>query len=282
MKIASFSKDGKASYGAVTKDGIVDLGRRLGYADLKAVIAAGAIGEARKAAEGQTADMALDSVTLLPPIPNPSKIICIGLNYHDHRQETGRTEETANPTLFTRFADTQVGHGQAMILPKASEQLDFEGELALVIGKEARHVSRADALGHIAGYTCFNDGSVRDWQFHTTQFVPGKNFPATGGCGPWMVTADEVPDPSKLTLTTRLNGQQVQHSPTDMLIFPIPRLIEYISTFTTLRPGDLIVTGTPGGVGARRTPPLWMKAGDTVEVEITGVGTLVNTIAAEH
>lgn len=281
MKFASFSKDGKASYGAVTKDGIVDLGRRLGHADLKAVIAAGAMDEARKAAEGQAADIPLESVTLLPPIPNPSKIICIGLNYHDHRKETGRTEETANPTLFTRFADTQIGHGQAMILPKASEQLDFEGELALVIGKEARHVSQADALSHIAGYTCFNDGSVRDWQFHTTQFVPGKNFPATGGCGPWMVTADEVPDPSKLTLTTRLNGTQVQHSPTDMLIFPIPRLIEYISTFTTLRPGDLIVTGTPGGVGAKRTPPLWMKAGDTVEVEITGVGTLVNTVAAE-
>ncbi|MDA0704597.1 MAG: fumarylacetoacetate hydrolase family protein [Proteobacteria bacterium] len=282
MKFASFSKDGKASYGAVTKDGIVDLGRRLNHADLKAVIAAGAIDEARKAADGQAADMPVESVTLLPPIPNPSKIICIGLNYHDHRKETGRTEETANPTLFTRFADTQIGHGQAMILPMASEQLDFEGELALVIGKEARHVSQANALSHIAGYTCFNDGSVRDWQFHTTQFVPGKNFPATGGCGPWMVTADEVPDPSKLTLTTRLNGKQVQHSPTDMLIFPIPRLIEYISTFTTLRPGDLIVTGTPGGVGAKRTPPLWMKAGDKVEVEITGVGTLVNTIAAER
>jgi 2-keto-4-pentenoate hydratase/2-oxohepta-3-ene-1,7-dioic acid hydratase in catechol pathway len=281
MKFASFSKNGKAGYGAVTKDGIVDLGRRLSHADLKAVIAAGAMDEARKAAGGQAADMPLESVTLLPPIPNPSKIICIGLNYHEHRKETGRTEETANPTLFTRFADTQIGHGQAMILPKASEQLDFEGELALVIGKEARHVSQADALSHIAGYTCFNDGSVRDWQFHTTQFVPGKNFPATGGCGPWMVTADEVPDPSKLTLTTRLNGTQVQNSPTDMLIFPIPRLIEYITTFTTLRPGDLIVTGTPGGVGAKRTPPLWMKASDTVEVEITGVGTLVNTVAAE-
>lgn len=281
MKFASFSKDGKASYGAVTNDGIVDLGRRLGHADLKAVIAAGAIDEARKAADGQAADMPFESVTLLPPIPDPSKIICIGLNYHEHRQETGRTEETANPTLFTRFADTQIGHSQAMILPKVSEQLDFEGELALVIGKDARHVSQADALSHIAGYTCFNDGSVRDWQFHTTQFVPGKNFPSTGGCGPWMVTADEVPDPSKLTLTTRLNGQQVQHSPTDMLIFPVPRLIEYISTFTTLRPGDLIVTGTPGGVGAKRTPPLWMKDGDTVEVEIAGVGTLVNTVAAE-
>lgn len=282
MKLASFSKDGKAGYGAVAEDGIVDLSKRLGHADLKALIAAGAIDEARKAAAGQSAHMPLEAVTLLPPIPNPDKIICVGLNYHDHRQETGRTEETANPTLFTRFADTQIGHGQAMVLPTASEQLDFEGELALIIGKEARHVSQAGALDHIAGYTCFNDGSVRDWQFHTTQFVPGKNFPATGGCGPWMVTADEVPEPSELTLTTRLNGEQVQHSSTDMLIFPIPRLIEYISTFTTLRPGDLIVTGTPGGVGARRTPPLWMKAGDTVEVEITGVGTLVNTIAAER
>jgi len=281
MKFASFSKNGKAGYGAVTKDGIVDLGRRLSHADLKAVIAAGAMDEARKAAGGQAADMPLESVTLLPPIPNPSKIICIGLNYHEHRKETGRTEETANPTLFTRFADTQIGHGQAMILPKASEQLDFEGELALVIGKEARHVSQADALSHIAGYTCFNDGSVRDWQNHTLQWTAGKNFMQTGAFGPWMVTTDEIPDPTALELTTRLNGAVIQNSTTDLLIFDIPTLIEYITTFTVLEPGDVISTGTPGGVGFKRDPQVFMKPGDKVEIEITKIGILANDIVSE-
>ena len=281
MKLLSYESGGQASYGVVSGEGVVDLGRRLPYADLRALIAADALGEARAAAAGQDADARLDGITYLPTIPHPDKVICVGLNYQDHRAETGRTEETANPTLFNRFANAQTGHGQPMIRPSASDNYDFEGELALIIGKPGRHVAEADALAHIAGYACFNDGSVRDWQFHTSQFLPGKNFFASGALGPWMVTSDEIPDPAALRLITRLNGQEVQNATTDMLIFTIPRLIAYISTFTELSPGDVIPTGTPGGVGARRNPPLWMKPGDVVEVEISGVGTLRNPIAAE-
>ena len=180
-----------------------------------------------------------------------------------------------------RFADTQTGHLAPMIKPNNSDAFDFDGELALIIGKTARHVSEADALDHIAGYACYNDGSVRDFQNHTPQWMPSKNFPATGAFGPWMVTTDEIPDPTRLTLTTRLNGEVVQQSATDLLIFTIPVLMAYITSFTTLRPGDVISTGTPGGVGFRRSPPLFMKAGDTIEVEITDVGTLTNPIGAE-
>jgi 2-keto-4-pentenoate hydratase/2-oxohepta-3-ene-1,7-dioic acid hydratase in catechol pathway len=168
-----------------------------------------------------------------------------------------------------------------MVRPSVSGKFDYEGELAAIIGKAGRNISEADALGHIAGYACFNDGSVRDWQRHTHQFLPGKNFPASGSFGPWMVTADEIPDPSQMLLITRLNGQEMQNSTTDLLIFNVPFLISYISTFTELNPGDVIVTGTPGGVGARRDPPVWMKPGDLIEVDIDKIGVLANPIAAE-
>src|SRR5579864_4367907 len=183
--------------------------------------------------------------------------------------------------LFTRFANTQVGHGQPLVRPRVSEKLDFEGELAFIIGKKGRHISEADALSCVAGYACFNDGSVRDWQLHTSQFTPGKNFPGTGGFGPWLVSPDEVPGIARATLTTRLNGEEVQRSSTDDLIFGVPALISYISEFTELVPGDVIITGTPSGVGAFRKPPLWMKPGDVVEVEIEGIGVLKNPLAAE-
>ena len=193
--------------------------------------------------------MTLDSIAFLPVIPDPRKIICIGINYRSHVEETGR-EIPINPMVFTRYADSQTGHLQPIIRPTVSSKLDFEGELAIVIGRHARHVQADRALEYVAGYSCYNDGSVRDWQRHTSQFAPGKNFPQTGGFGPWLVTTDEIPDPSKLTLTTRLNGEVVQHAKTDDLIFPAARLIEYCSTFTPLYPGDVIITGTTGGVGA--------------------------------
>lgn len=282
MKILSYQIDSKATYGVAVGDGVVDVGARLGskYPDLKAVLAAGAIAEAEKAAAGQAADASLDDITFLPVIANADKVICVGLNYATHIAETGRSD-SEYPVLFTRFADTGVGHKQPLVRPKVSDKFDYEGELAVIIGKEARHVPQKDALAHVAGYACYNDGSVRDWQRHTHQFIPGKNFPGTGGFGPWMVTADEIPDPSKMTLVTRLNGEEMQKSGTDLMIFTVPFLISYISTFTTLRPGDVIPTGTPGGVGFKREPPVYMKAGDTVEIDIDKVGVLVNTVIDE-
>ncbi|MCW5752508.1 MAG: fumarylacetoacetate hydrolase family protein, partial [Alphaproteobacteria bacterium] len=247
---------------------------------LRKVLEAGALHEVADAAKGAKPDRRLADLTLLPPVTDPAKIICVGVNYDEHRKETGR-DPSAHPVLFTRWADTQVGHGQAMVKPRNSERFDYEGELAVIIGRECRHAGAADALTFIAGYSCYHDGSVRDWQRHTHQFTPGKNFPATGGFGPWMVTADEVPDPQKLHLTTRLNGQVVQDTPTDLMIFDVRSLIVYISAFTTLRPGDVIITGTPGGVGDKRNPPLYMKGGDVAEVEIRGIGILRNPIVNE-
>lgn len=275
MKLASFRRQGRDGFGKVQGDRIVDLASPA-TPDLKAALAAGR----PLAASSGAAVYALSDVTLLPPIPNPSKIFCVGLNYEDHRTETGRAV-SAYPTIFTRFADAQVGHGAPLIRPSASRNYDFEGELAVIIGKPGRRIAEHDALTHIAGYACFNDGSIRDWQAHTHQFTPGKNFPASGAFGPWMVTPDEIGDLDAVTLTTRLNGQVVQQATVAQMIFPIPRIIAYLSSFTRLEPGDVIATGTPGGVGAKRTPPLWMKAGDVVEVEISGVGLLSNPVADE-
>lgn len=280
MKLVTFKADGAVRIGALEAEGIIDLSRRMGFASIKALIAADAIAAARAVASSATADFALDDVTLLPPIPDPGKILCVGLNYHDHVVETGR-ELTEYPTLFTRFATTLVGHESAMVRPRVSEKFDYEGELAIIIGKAGRHIRAEDAFDHIVGYAPFNDGSVRDWQGHTSQFTPGKNFDATGGFGPALVTADTVPDITAETLKTRLNGHVVQEASILLLITPIPQLIAYISTFLTLEPGDVIVTGTPGGVGMKRNPPLYMKPGDEVEVEISGVGLLRNSVVGE-
>lgn len=279
MKFCSFIKDGRASWGLVTDGGIVDLGRRGLAPTLRAFLAAGDAGPARALA-GEAPDYAFDAVEHAPVIPDPDKIICVGLNYHDHIKETGR-EETAHPVLFARFAGSQVGQGQPLVRPLESGQFDFEGELAVVIGKAGRRIPEAEALSHVGGYACYNDGSVRDWQRHTHQFLPGKTFAGTGGFGPWLVTADEIPDPSRLHLQTRLNGTVVQDTDVDLMITPIPRLIAYCSTILPLLPGDVIVTGTPGGVGARRDPPLWLRDGDVCEVEITGIGTLSNPVRNE-
>jgi 2-keto-4-pentenoate hydratase/2-oxohepta-3-ene-1,7-dioic acid hydratase in catechol pathway len=283
MKIASFvDPAGRASYGVVQGDGVVDLGKRLaasGAATLKALLAAGRLSEVAGIVAGASPDYALSQVRFAPVVPDPDKIICVGLNYRDHVAETGRTV-TEKPALFARYPSSQVGHLQPMVKPPESDDYDYEGELAVVIGKGGRRIRAADALAHVAGYACYNEGSIRDWQRHTSQFLAGKSFAESGAFGPWLVTTDEIADPSKLTLETRLNGQVVQHTTTDLLITPIPALIEYISTVLPLAPGDVIVTGTPGGVGAKRTPPLWMKAGDTVEVEISGIGVLRNPVVA--
>jgi 2-keto-4-pentenoate hydratase/2-oxohepta-3-ene-1,7-dioic acid hydratase in catechol pathway len=275
MKLISFRHGGQDDYGPL-ENGQVTALRSTAAPDLKSAIAQGLPLTAPSGAPV----FKLEAVELLPPIPNPGKIFCVGINYEEHRNETGRAA-SAYPTIFTRFADTQVPDGAAMIRPKASVQFDYEGELAVIIGKPGRHIAEADALSHVAGYACYNDGSIRDWQNHTTQFTPGKNFPGTGGFGPYMATADEIPDPQALSVTTRLNGEVVQHSGCDLMIFSVARVIAYLSTFTQLNPGDIISTGTPGGVGAKRVPPLWMKAGDRVEVEISGVGTLRNPVVDE-
>lgn len=282
MRFASYEKDGKPAYGLVRENSLTTVSGGLAerYPTLRAAIEGGALSRVAEELANAPSDASLDSVRMLPLIPSPDKILCIGLNYEMHRAETGRSE-VANPTIFVRFANAQVGHGQAMVRPSVSERFDYEGELAVIIGKRCRHVSEADALSVIAGYSCFNDGSVRDWQGHTTQFTPGKNFHASGAFGPWLVTADEFGDWKAHTLETRLNGEVMQHTSTADMIFSIPRQIAYISTFTELVPGDVIATGTPGGVGSRRQPPVWMKPGDTVEVDVSGVGVLRNPIAAE-
>ena len=228
------------------------------------------------------ADGTLDksAVEWLPVIPRPGKILCVGLNYRAHVIETGR-EAPEYPLLFTRFAESQVGHEAPLIRPAASTRYDYEGELAVVIGRPARHVSRQAALEYVAGYACFNDGSVRDWQRHSTHFTAGKNFVGSGAFGPWLVTRDEIGDPAALHLRTRVNGQEVQSAPTGDLVFDVPSLIEYASTFTRLEPGDVLATGTPSGVGAYREPRLWLKPGDVVEVEIEGIGVLRNPVIDE-
>jgi 2-keto-4-pentenoate hydratase/2-oxohepta-3-ene-1,7-dioic acid hydratase in catechol pathway len=281
MKLATFQTSKGITYGAVTDRGIVDLGRRLGarYPDLKALIAGNGIGEAAKLAS-EKPDYSQAEIAWLPVIPNPGKILCVGLNYQDHVTETGR-DNTEQPAFFIRVAESQVGHRQPLLLPRESTHLDFEAEIAVIIGKPGRRIAQKDAWDHIAGYSCYNDGSVRDWQRHTVQWTAGKNFAQTGAFGPWMVTADEIPPGTKMTLSCRLNGERMQHSDTDHMIFRIPKIIEYCSAWTPLAPGDVLVTGTPGGVGSRRTPPIWMKPGDLVEIEIDRVGILENRVAAD-
>jgi len=280
MKLASYRIDGRAAYGVVIGHAVVDLEQRLGrrFPDLRSLLEADALAEARAAAGAATPDSRWDAVTPLPVIPNPDKIFCIGLNYDEHRIEAGR-EHTEKPTVFARYAASQVGAGQPLLRPRESAQFDYEAQIAVVIGRPGRRIAPEAAWDHIAGYACYNDASVRDWQRHTSQWTPGKNFPATGAFGPWMVTTDEIGPGAVMTLSARLNGVEVQRATTEQMIFKIPALIHYISTFLPLAPGDVIVSGTPGGVGSRREPPLWMKAGDVIEIEIDRVGVLRNPVA---
>ena len=281
MHLASVMIGDRASWGVVDGPDFRDVGAVLGASipDLRSAIAVAAW-PAIRTAQLTAEVIPLAQIRWLPVIPNPDKILCVGLNYESHRRETGR-EEVGHPTIFLRLSTSQVGHLGDIIRPRVSDTLDYEGELAVIIGKAGRYISEADALDHIAGYSCYNDGSVREWQRHTHQFTPGKNFPATGSFGPWMVTTDEIPDVEALKLTTRLDGVVVQEAGLDQLIFSIPRIIAYCSAFTPLLPGDVIATGTPGGVGFKREPQLFMRPGSTVEVEISAVGRLINGIADE-
>jgi 2-keto-4-pentenoate hydratase/2-oxohepta-3-ene-1,7-dioic acid hydratase in catechol pathway len=281
MRLMSFEKNGRRTFGIVKGDLVIDAGKRVGGSrGLRDVLIGGELAALRRL-EGEQPDYALADVDVLPVIPDAAaKILCIGINYMPHIKEMGR-ERPEYPVVFVRFADSIVGNGQPLVRPRASERFDYEGELAVIIGKRARHVSRARAFDYVAGYSCFNDGSIRDYQRHSQQFTPGKNFHHSGSFGPWLVTTDEQPDPAKLRLRTRLNGEVVQDESVGELCFDVPQLLEYCSTWTQLEPGDVIVTGTPGGVGAGRTPPLWMKAGDTVEVDIAGIGVLHNPIVDE-
>lgn len=281
MKLATFKTAQGPSYGVITGKGIVDLRRYLGnqYPDLKSLIAGNGFADAVKHLN-ETPDYKESDITWLPVIPNPDKILCVGLNYQEHVVETGR-DNTEQPAIFIRLPESQVGHRQPILRPRESNNLDYEAEIAVIIGRTGRRISQDKAWSHIAGYSCYNDGSVRDWQRHTIQWTAGKNFARTGGFGPWMVTADEIPPGTKMTLSCRLNGERMQQATTEQMIFKIPKIIEYVSAWTTLVPGDVIVTGTPGGVGARRNPPIWMKPGDKVEVEIDKVGILENSIGED-
>lgn len=280
VRLLSFIGPRGATYGIATEAGIVDAGARHG-GDLRELMLAGKLRELEPLASSQS-DYDIDDVRFLPVIPSAAaRFFCVGINYRPHMIEMGR-EPPDRPVVFVRFPSSLVGHGEPLIRPEASDQFDFEGELAVVIGRPGRRIGRDRALDHVAGFACFNDGSVRDFQRHSGQFTPGKNFDGSGAFGPWMVTHDEITDPGNLELTTRLNGDIVQRENTGELLFGIAELIEYISVWTELKPGDVIATGTPGGVGAGRNPPLWMQPGDRVEVEISGLGILSNPVVAQH
>jgi len=282
MKLMSFAHDGRSSHGLVSGEHVIDLAaasKRFGRS-MRELLALDAARGLTEAACRGLPRIPIAAVNFEPVVPDLCKILCVGINYASHLKETGR-ELPLFPMIFTRFADSQAAHGSALIRPAVSTKLDFEGELAVIIGRRAHRVKAAEALSYVAGYSCYNDGSIRDWQKHTLQFTPGKNFPNTGGFGPWLVTTDEIPDPSALHLTTRLNGKVMQDTGTSDMIFNVPQLIEYCSAFTVLSPGDVIVSGTTGGVGAFREPPVWMKPGDVVEIEISSIGILRNTIADE-
>ena len=279
MKLISFLQHGAPAYGAVIGDQVLDLTPILGAQapDLKTLIAQGLVGAAAEAARTHAPTLRFDQLELLPVIPNPGQIFCIGLNYGEHVRETGK-EITETPVIFLRVPDSQVAHGQDIVRPPESHRLDYEAEIAVIIGQGGRRIREEDAWDHIAGYACYNDGSIRDWQIATSQWTPGKNFYRTGGFGPWMVTSDEIAPGRVMRLQTVLNGQVLQDTTTDKMIHSIPRQIAYISTFTPLSPGDVIVTGTPGGVGNKRTPPIFMKPGDVCEIVVDAIGTLRNGI----
>jgi len=282
MQFVSFTHQGRNSFGAIAGGGVINLGARLGISDLGQALrqrtVEALIDEAGRYAADLPAADALDAYR--PVVADPEKILCAGLNYAEHVRETQR-ERTERPTIFLRVAESQVGHGQPILLPPESTRLDYEGEIAIVIGKRGRRIAVDRAFSHIAGFACYNDGSIRDWQAHTSQWGPGKNFQNTGGFGPALVTCDEIGENEVLTLETRLNGAIMQRAATDMLIFSIPELVAYCSSFVTLSPGDVIVTGTPGGVGARRQPPVFMKDGDVVEVQVSKLGVLRNPVRSE-
>jgi 5-carboxymethyl-2-hydroxymuconate isomerase len=285
MRLLSFAADGRESFGVVSGDGVIDLGARMGPARALAdLLAAGGLDEARRAAAASGgADLGLDGIAFLPPIPRPAKILCVGVNYAErHEEYRDQAPPPAYPSIFMRTPGSFVGHRAPILRPRESREFDYEGEIALVIGRRARRLPEASAAEVIAGVTCANDGTLRDWVRHGKfNVTPGKNFDRSGSIGPWLATLDEVGPLDALAVTTIVNGETRQQDTTAHLIFSIPRLLAYISTFTTLEPGDVILTGTPPGAGARRTPPVFLQAGDRVDVTVDGVGTLSNVVEQE-
>ena len=282
MRFGSFTTHGKETWGLMKDEGavLVDADTASSFPNLKSAITNNCLEKIGTELREKTIDIPVEDISYLPVIGNPDKILCVGLNYHDHRLEGGHGE-VGEPTIFVRFANAQIGHGKAIVAPMESDTLDFEAELAIIIGKPGRRIPEEEAFDYIAGYSCYNDGSVREYQRHTTQFTAGKNFMATGGFGPWMVTPEELVDLDNVTVKSRLNGEIMQHAKVADMIFPFPKLINYISTFTELCPGDVIATGTPGGVGSRRNPQVWMRPRDVCEIEISGIGVLRNPIIGE-
>ena len=281
MRWLSFYRNQKLTFGYITSDGsgVVDVGERSDFSDLRQVLESTDLATLAGKC-GDSADLSLEDVEYAPTITNPKKILCVGLNYKAHQEETGRGGE-GFPTIFVRFAAAQVAHSKPMVRPKESQAFDFQGEIAMIIGSNGRRISQSEALSHVAGFGIYNDGSIRDYQRHTSQFTPGKNFADTGAFGPWMMTPDEIGDLSQMEITTRLNGEVMQNAKLSQLIFDIPILISYVSKAMAWRAGDVLVTGTPGGVGFKRNPPIFMKPGDKVEIEITEIGILSNTIKDE-
>lgn len=280
MKLASYflPESHHKSFGLVSDEGLIDLGLKIGwrFSDLKSALEANAL-PALRAFANQPANYKFDDVMFLPVIENPGKIFCVGMNYANKRVEFSET--TSAPTLFVRFADSLAGQQRPVVIPMCSSEFDYEGELAVVIGKPARKVKKEEALAYVAGYSCFMDGTARDLQF--SWFTAGKNWAHSGAFGPWLVTADEIPDPNNLGIKTYLNGVGVQSDNTSNMIYKIPELIEYITAFSPLMPGDVIITGSPGGVGKKRNPPLFMKSGDLIEVDIERIGRVSNSVIAE-
>lgn len=282
MKLATVKAAGSTRFGAVVKDGFVDLSAKFkGKAvDLAGLLAGNLVAEAARYAAEAKPDYKLSEVTFLPVNPRPDmRLFALGWAYKDHQLETGK-EAPQHPNMFSKHPQSLVGHGQPLVRPQISDKFDYEGEIVIVIGRAGRHIPAASAMEHIAGYSILNDGSIRDFQKHSV--TAGKNFDASSAFGPWMVTKDEILDPKQMVLTTRLNGEQMQRSSFDLMAWDLGDLVNYISTFCRLEPGDAISTGTPGGVGSRRNPPVWMKAGDVIEIEVTGIGTLRNPIVDEQ
>lgn len=285
MKLMSYQHAGRETWGVVVGDGVADMATRTGHASLADFIASPDFERRDALVAGLSADATLAEVTFLPVIPRPEKIVCAVRNYMDHHQEVlaagMQRELSEQPPIFLRVWRSQTPHNGPIVRPHVSESLDWEGELAVIIGEGGRDISEADAWKHVAGYSCYNDASIREWQFHAKQIASGKNFESTGGFGPWMVTADEIEPGRELKLEVRLNGETVQSSHTGHMIFSIPKLIHYASTIFTLTPGDVIATGTPAGVGWSKKPPRFMKPGDIVEVEIEAIGLLRNPVVAQ-
>ena len=276
MKFVSYEHLGGIKVGAIKDNGIVDLSD-VG-SSLREMLSFGPLDNLILLVETREPNVDLDKVILHPVIPNAGRIICVGRNYHQHVKELGN-DLPEHPYLFLRTTQSVVGHRQSLIKPNISEQYDFEGELGVIIGRGGRYISSDSAFTHIAGYTCFLDGTLRDYQKHS--FAAGKNFDSSGSCGPWLIPAHDIPDPQSLQISTYINGKIMQNANTSEMIFSIAYLIEYISLFTHLEVGDIIATGTPSGVGAGRKPPIWLMPGDSVEVEIENVGTLSNIVKSE-